>query len=70
MLSRFAAAHPEITEIELDPLLLTPAEAVALDARIVVAGPAAEVQPAARFLGRHHHPSSRSVQAPAAFVRG
>ena len=42
VLSGFAAAHPEIAEIELNPLLLTPEDAVALDARVVVAGPAAE----------------------------
>ncbi len=33
--SRFAAAHPEIAELELNPLLVTPTGAVALDARIV-----------------------------------
>jgi acetate---CoA ligase (ADP-forming) len=33
--SRFAAAHPEIAELELNPLLVTPDGAVALDARIV-----------------------------------
>ncbi|MDE3133660.1 MAG: acetate--CoA ligase family protein, partial [Acidobacteriota bacterium] len=34
-LSRVAAAHPELAEIEINPLLVTPAEALALDARIV-----------------------------------
>ncbi len=33
--SRFAAAHPEIAELELNPLLVTPTGAVGLDARIV-----------------------------------
>jgi acetate---CoA ligase (ADP-forming) len=35
--SWFAAAHPEVTELEINPLLVTPAGAVALDARIVTA---------------------------------
>jgi hypothetical protein len=35
-LSRFAAAHPEIAEVEINPLLLTPQGAVGLDARIVL----------------------------------
>lgn len=34
-LSRFAAAHPEILEVEVNPLLVLPDGAVALDARIV-----------------------------------
>jgi succinyl-CoA synthetase beta subunit len=33
--SRFAAAHPELAELEINPLLVTPSGAVALDARIV-----------------------------------
>jgi hypothetical protein len=33
--SRFAAAHPEVSELEINPLLVTPSRAVALDARIV-----------------------------------
>jgi len=37
-LSRFAAAHPEVAEVEVNPLLVTPTAAVALDARIVLAG--------------------------------
>ena len=36
-LSRVAAAHPEIAEIEINPLLVTPAGAVGLDARVVLA---------------------------------
>ncbi|RDI75858.1 Acyl-CoA synthetase (NDP forming) [Gaiella occulta] len=36
-LSRVAAAHPEIAEIEVNPLLVTPAGSVGLDARIVLA---------------------------------
>jgi acyl-CoA synthetase (NDP forming) len=33
--SRFAAAHPEIAELEINPLLVTPSAAIALDARMV-----------------------------------
>lgn len=36
-LSRFAAAHPEIAEIECNPVAVTPHEAIALDARIILA---------------------------------
>jgi acyl-CoA synthetase (NDP forming) len=36
-LSEFAAAHPEIRELEINPLLVTPSGATALDARIVTA---------------------------------
>jgi acyl-CoA synthetase (NDP forming) len=35
-LSRFAAAHPEIAEVEVNPLLVTPRGATGLDARIVL----------------------------------
>jgi acetate---CoA ligase (ADP-forming) len=34
-LSRVAAAHPELAELEINPLLVTPATAIALDARFV-----------------------------------
>ena len=37
-LSRFAATHPEVAEVEVNPLLVTPTAALALDARIVLAG--------------------------------
>jgi acyl-CoA synthetase (NDP forming) len=36
-LSRFAAAHPEIAEVEVNPLLVRVRDAVGLDARIVLA---------------------------------
>jgi succinyl-CoA synthetase beta subunit len=38
-LSRVAAVHPELAEIEVNPLLVTPAGAVALDTRVVRATP-------------------------------
>ncbi len=38
-LSRVAAAHPELAELEVNPLLVTPAGALALDARLVPATP-------------------------------
>jgi hypothetical protein len=38
--SELAAAHPEIGEIEVNPLLLTPTAALALDARVVLTAPA------------------------------
>ncbi len=37
-LSHFAAAHPELAEVEVNPLLVTPAGAVGLDARVVLRG--------------------------------
>jgi succinyl-CoA synthetase beta subunit len=33
-----AAAHPAIAEIEINPLLVTPGGAVALDARVIENG--------------------------------
>jgi acyl-CoA synthetase (NDP forming) len=41
-LSRFAAEHPEVAEVELNPLLVTTDSAVALDARLVLAAPSRE----------------------------
>lgn len=38
-LSQVAAAHPEISELEINPLLVTPDGVLGLDARIVLAGP-------------------------------
>ena len=37
-LSRVAALHPGIAEIEINPLLVTPDGAVALDARVIEIG--------------------------------
>ena len=37
--SRVAAAHPEIAEVEVNPLLVTRTSAIGLDARVVLAGP-------------------------------
>lgn len=34
-LSRVAAAHPELAELEINPLLVTRSEAIALDARVI-----------------------------------
>ena len=33
--SRVAAAHPELSELEINPLLVTRTEAIALDARFI-----------------------------------
>ena len=41
VLSRVAAARPDVQEIEVNPLLVTPAGALGLDARVVIASPAA-----------------------------
>jgi acyl-CoA synthetase (NDP forming) len=37
-LSRMAAEHPEIDELEINPLLVLPGRALGLDARIVLGG--------------------------------
>jgi acetate---CoA ligase (ADP-forming) len=50
-LSRVAAAHPELAELEVNPLLVTPAGAVALDARFVRRPPI----PRSREDGVHLH---------------
>ena len=34
-MTRVAAAHPELSEVEVNPLLVTPDFAVALDARTI-----------------------------------
>ncbi|MEU6981891.1 acetate--CoA ligase family protein [Streptomyces sp. NPDC046324] len=54
-----AAAHPEIAELEVNPLLVRPDGALALDARAVLAPPA-DVEPAA-------FPASPADVEPAAF---
>ena len=38
-LSVLAASHPELAEIEVNPLLVTQSEAIALDARVVHSQP-------------------------------
>jgi acyl-CoA synthetase (NDP forming) len=44
-LSRVAAEHPEIGELEVNPLLVLPERALALDARIVLVGREGEDAP-------------------------
>ncbi len=44
-LSYFAADYPEITELDINPLLVTPSRVLALDARLVVAAAAAQTDP-------------------------
>ncbi len=39
-LSYFAADYPEIAELDINPLLVTPERVIALDARLVIEGPA------------------------------
>jgi acyl-CoA synthetase (NDP forming) len=52
-ISALAAGHPEVAELEVNPLLLTPSGAVALDARLVLHPP----EPSARTAGaREEHP--------------
>jgi acyl-CoA synthetase (NDP forming) len=41
-LSSFAAAHPEVAEVEVNPLLVLPRGALALDARIILEAPQAD----------------------------
>jgi acyl-CoA synthetase (NDP forming) len=48
IVSHVAAAHPELAELEVNPLLAGPAGAVALDARLVPARPATSCRPPAR----------------------
>jgi acetate---CoA ligase (ADP-forming) len=54
-LSRVAAAHPELPELEINPLLVTPAEAVALDARFI-RGPLTPTPSQERESAVHLHP--------------
>ena len=61
-LSRVAAAHPELAELEVNPLLVTPAGALALDARFVRATPTEEM-PCSSPTPRS---STRCATAPAA----
>jgi len=53
-LSRVAAAHPELAELEINPLLVTRSEAIALDARFIRAPHNAE--PQERESAVHLHP--------------
>ena len=53
-LSRVAAAHPELAELEINPLLVTRTEAIALDARFIRAPVNAE--PQERESAVHLHP--------------
>jgi acyl-CoA synthetase (NDP forming) len=61
-LSGAAAAHPELAELEVNPLLVTPAGALALDARLVRATPTEE-KPCSSPTPRS---STRCATAPAA----
>jgi succinyl-CoA synthetase beta subunit len=51
-LSHLAAAHPELAEVEVNPLLVTTAGALALDARLVPT----QTQPRSRESAVHLHP--------------
>ncbi len=53
-LSRVAAAHPELAELEINPLLVTRTEAIALDARFIHAP--ANAEPQERDSAVHLHP--------------
>jgi acyl-CoA synthetase (NDP forming) len=53
-LSRVAAAHPELAELEINPLLVTRTEAIALDARFIHAP--ANPEPQERDSAVHLHP--------------
>lgn len=44
-LSYFAADYPEIAELDINPLLVTPTQVLALDARLVIEGPLPEPDP-------------------------
>jgi len=56
-LSYLAADYPEITELDINPLLVTPSDAVALDARIVVdRTPALAEAPVYSHLALHPYP--------------
>jgi acyl-CoA synthetase (NDP forming) len=44
-LSRVAATHPELAELEINPLLVTRTEAIALDARLIRASPPSHPTP-------------------------
>lgn len=44
-LSYFAADYPEIAELDINPLLVTPTQVLALDARLVIAEPAPAAGP-------------------------
>jgi acyl-CoA synthetase (NDP forming) len=63
-LSRAAAAHPELAELEINPLLVTPTGALALDARFVRAK--VNQQEPTECSSPTAQSSSRSASAPAA----
>jgi acetate---CoA ligase (ADP-forming) len=56
-LSRVAATHPELAELEINPLLVTRTEAIALDARFIRASPPSHPTPSQeRESAVHLHP--------------